>query len=92
MKLYSINNSFGFTLIEMMIAIFIFSIVSIMAYGGINYVLKGQNYLQTSSDQLRDMQLTFRYFEKDINQMKSLCSQSVSRSTTILCWRRGQSL
>jgi len=53
----------------MMIAIFIFSIVSIMAYGGINYVLKGQNYLQSSSNQLRDMQLTFRYFEKDINQM-----------------------
>ncbi len=64
-----LNNSFGFTLIEMMIAIFLFSIVSVMAYGGINYVLKGQNYLQSSSNQLKDMQLTFRYFEKDINQM-----------------------
>lgn len=69
MKLYRLNNSSGFTLIEMMIAIFIFSIVSIMAYGGINYVLKGQSYLQSSSNQLRDIQLTFRYFEKDINQM-----------------------
>lgn len=67
--LYRLKNSSGFSLIEMMIAIFIFSIVSIMAYGGINYVLKGQNYLQSSSNQLRDMQLTFRYFEKDINQM-----------------------
>ncbi len=66
---FKFNNSFGFTLIEMMIAIFLFSIVSVMAYGGINYVLKGQNYLQSSSNQLKDMQLTFRYFEKDINQM-----------------------
>lgn len=63
------NTQTGFTLIEMMIAIFIFSVVSIMAYGGINYVLKGQSYLKSSSDQLRDMQLAFRYFEKDINQM-----------------------
>jgi len=67
--LYRLKISSGFTLIEMIIAIFIFSIVSIMAYGGLNYVLKGQNYLQSSSNQLRDMQLTFRYFEKDFNQM-----------------------
>lgn len=66
---YVSKSSLGFTLIEMMIAIFIFSIISVMAYGGLNYVLKGQSYLQSSSNQLKDMQLTFRYFEKDINQM-----------------------
>ncbi len=59
----------GFTLIEVMVAIFVFSVMSVFAYGGLNQVLKGQNYLQSSSDQLKDLQLTFRYFEKDINQL-----------------------
>lgn len=63
------NNSSGFTLIEVVIATFIFGFVSIMAYGGMNYVLKGQSQLQNSSNQLKGLQLTFRYFEKDINQM-----------------------
>ncbi len=66
---HKINNSSGFTLIEVVIATFIFGFVSIMAYGGMNYVLKGQSQLQSSSNQLKDLQLTFRYFEKDINQM-----------------------
>jgi general secretion pathway protein J len=67
--LTKINNSSGFTLIEMMIAIFIFSVVATLSYSGLNYILKGQSYLQTSSNQLKDLQLSFRYFEKDINQM-----------------------
>jgi len=66
---HKFNNSSGFTLIEVVIATFIFGFVSIMAYGGMNYVLKGQSQLQSSSNQLKGLQLTFRYFEKDINQM-----------------------
>lgn len=67
--LTKIKCSSGFTLIEMMIAIFIFSVVATLSYSGLNYILKGQSYLQTSSNQLKDLQLSFRYFEKDINQM-----------------------
>ena len=52
-----------------MVAIFVFSVMSVFAYGGLNQVLKGQNYLQSSTHQLKDLQLTFRYFEKDINQL-----------------------
>ena len=59
----------GFTLIEVMVAVFIFGVMSIFAYSGLNQVLQGQKYLQTSSDQLKDLQLTFRYLEKDINQL-----------------------
>ncbi len=63
------NQILGFTLIEIMVAIFVFAVMSVFAYGGLNQVLKGQKYLQTSSDQLKDLQLTFRYLEKDINQL-----------------------
>ena len=59
----------GFTLIEIMVAIFVFAVMSVFAYGGLNQVLKGQKYLQSSSEQLKDLQLTFRYLEKDINQL-----------------------
>ncbi len=53
----------------MMVAVAVFAVLGTLAYGGLNQVLKGQNYLQSSSNQLKDLQLTFRYFEKDINQL-----------------------
>ena len=62
-------KSAGFTLIEMMVAVAVFAVLGTLAYGGLNQVLKGQNQLQFSSNQLKDLQLTFRYFEKDINQL-----------------------
>ena len=62
-------NVAGFTLIEMMVAVAVFAVLGTLAYGGLNQVLKGQNQLQFSSNQLKDLQLTFRYFEKDINQL-----------------------
>lgn len=62
-------NAVGFTLIEMMVAVFIFAVMGTLAYGGLNYVLKDQEHLQQAADQLRDMTLAFRYFEHDVNQM-----------------------
>jgi general secretion pathway protein J len=59
----------GFTLIEMMVAVFIFAVMGTLAYGGLNYILKDQEHLQQAADQLRDMTLAFRYFEHDVNQM-----------------------
>ena len=66
---YSKYHTAGFTLIEMMVAVAVFAVLGTLAYGGLNQVLKGQNHLQSSSNQLKDLQLTFRYFEKDINQL-----------------------
>lgn len=66
---YSKYHTIGFTLIEMMVAVAVFAVLGTLAYGGLNQVLKGQNHLQSSSNQLKDLQLTFRYFEKDINQL-----------------------
>ena len=63
---YKLN---GFTLVEMLVAVFIFAVMGTLAYGGLNHVLKDQEHLQNAANQLRDLQLTFRYFERDINQM-----------------------
>jgi general secretion pathway protein J len=59
----------GFTLIEILVAFFVFGFMATFAYAGLNQVLTGQAQLQSSSDQLKDLQLAFRYLEKDINQL-----------------------
>jgi len=63
------QNMLGFTLIEMVVAVAIFAVVVVLAYGGLNYVLKDQAHLQSSAEKLKELQLTFRYFERDIGQL-----------------------
>ncbi len=62
-------NIHGFTLIEMVVATAIFAIVGALAYGGLNHVLNNQEHIQDSAERLKDLQLTFRYLEKDISQV-----------------------
>ncbi len=69
MKFYIKQSSRGFTLIEMVVATAIFAIVSIVAYDGLNRVLKNQEHIQDSAKRLKNLQLTFRYFERDIGQV-----------------------
>ncbi len=69
MKFYIKQSSRGFTLIEMVVATAIFAIVSIVAYDGLNRVLKNQEHIQDSAERLKNLQLTFRYFERDISQV-----------------------
>ena len=59
----------GFTLIEMVVAIAIFAVVGVLAYGGLNHVLKNQEHIQDSEKRLKNLQLTFRYLERDISQI-----------------------
>ena len=59
----------GFTLIEMVVAIAIFAVVGVLAYGGLNHVLKNQEHIQDSEERLKNLQLTFRYLERDMSQI-----------------------
>ncbi len=63
------KKSHGFTLIEMVVATAIFAVVGVLAYGGLNYILTNQQHIQDSSKRLKDLQLTFQYLSKDINQI-----------------------
>ncbi len=58
----------GFTLIEVVVALGVFAIVGIMASTGLNAILKWQSNLDTRSDQIKSIQLTLKYLEKDINR------------------------
>lgn len=58
----------GFTLIEIVIALVVFSIVSVTASSGLNAILKWQTDLNTRSEQIKAIQLTLKYLERDINR------------------------
>jgi len=69
MRAHTTNNYLGFTLIEMVVAIAIFAVVSVLAYGGLNRVLDSQEHLQESAIRLKNLQMTFRYIERDMGQI-----------------------
>ena len=63
------SNINGFTLIEMVVATAIFAMVGVLAYGGLNRVLESQTHIQEAAERLKNLQLTFRYLERDISQL-----------------------
>lgn len=63
-----IHKSFGFTLIEVVVALAVFAIVGITAFSGLNAVLKWQTDLEIRSDQIKSIQLTLKYLERDVNR------------------------
>lgn len=69
MNNYHKHSSQGFTLIEMVVAVAIFAVVGILAYGGLNRVLQNQEHIQDSAKRLKNLQLTFRHFERDMSQI-----------------------
>ncbi len=68
-RAHTTNNYLGFTLIEMVVVIAIFAVVSVLAYGGLNRVLDSQEHLQESAIRLKNLQMTFRYIERDMGQI-----------------------
>lgn len=58
----------GFTLIEIVIALLVFAIVSVAASSGLNAILKWQTDLDQRSQQIKAIQLTLKYLERDLNR------------------------
>jgi general secretion pathway protein J len=59
----------GLTLIELLISVAIFAVLSALAYGGLNNVLLTSTHTQAETKRLTTLQLTMLYLERDINQM-----------------------
>ena len=60
---------YGFTLIEIVIALAVFAVVGTLAFTGLNALLKQQTELQSRSDQIKSIQLALKYLERDISQI-----------------------
>jgi general secretion pathway protein J len=59
----------GFTLIELLIATAVFAILGMLAYGGLNTVLLTQTHVTAEADRLKELQLSLRYMQRDIEQI-----------------------
>lgn len=61
----------GFTLFELLIAMVIFSIVSLMAYGGLNTMIRTESRLQEHHEQLQRLQRIWLIMGQDLTHLSS---------------------
>ncbi len=59
----------GFTLIEVLIAIAIFAVLSLLAFGGLQSVISGKQQTEEALLRLRELQLTMNHFQRDFEQL-----------------------
>ena len=62
-----INNHNGFTLLELMLAVAIFAVVSLLATGGMSNVLNFQKQSQAEMEQLNRLQMFFSMLSRELN-------------------------
>lgn len=64
------RQSHGFTLIELIVAVLITSILFAMGYGALTQALSGRKEVEEQSSRLSALQQTFRIIEQDIELMQ----------------------
>lgn len=69
MKLNSSTRQSGFTLIEVIIAMSIFAIVSLLAYTGLHSVITSKSHTEGSLERLRELQMTMLTLSGDMQQL-----------------------
>jgi general secretion pathway protein J len=68
LKLHSRNCPRGFTLVELLVALFITAILFAMGYGAINQVLANRGAIEEQQARLLALQTTMRIFAQDFGQ------------------------
>ncbi len=63
------NDRNGFTLVELVVAMGVFAILSVLAYGGLRSVLNNQQYTAQRAADLARLQLAYRLLEQDMQQI-----------------------
>lgn len=85
----------GFTLVELLVAMAIFAILSMLAYGGYNEAVKGREISHASMVRLEALQTTVRLLTQDFEQLAPRPVRDVlgdSRLPALLADPRGQNL
>lgn len=59
----------GFTLLELLISMVIFSFMSVMAYGGLVNILKSNEVIESAENSLKILKRTMMFFERDMQQL-----------------------
>ncbi|MCK5386858.1 MAG: type II secretion system minor pseudopilin GspJ [Gammaproteobacteria bacterium] len=63
-----INLKRGFTLLELLVALSIFSILSVMAYGGLQTVITTKQSTEKAADRISEIQLVMMRISNDLRQ------------------------
>lgn len=69
MKYLSKQNIHGFTLLELLVAVAVFAILSAMAYGGLRNVIDNSMHTETSMQRLQQVQLAMVSISRDFTQL-----------------------
>ena len=65
----AIQPSAGFTLLELLVALSIFSLIAIMSYNGLKIVLNTQAATEIQADSLAELQKVYLLLQRDIEQV-----------------------
>jgi len=68
--LHQSSRSRGFTLIEIIVVLLVFSVMAAMAYGGLNSVLKIRRGVEDSMQRTADLQRTFMRLRQDFQNVR----------------------
>lgn len=60
----------GFTLLEVLVAVAIFAVVGVMAYGGLQAVLAQQTIARDHADRFREVQFAMQQLARDLHQVQ----------------------
>ncbi len=58
----------GFTLLELLVSLSIFALIGIMAYSGLDNVMRQQAQTEVYAKRMQDLQLTYRVLKRDFEQ------------------------
>ncbi|NJN45980.1 MAG: type II secretion system minor pseudopilin GspJ [Candidatus Competibacteraceae bacterium] len=67
----NVRRQAGFTLLELLVALAVFAILSVMAYGGLRSVLFAEAAIEAEAQRLAQVQMAFHLLEQDITQIVS---------------------
>lgn len=62
------NRHAGFTLVEILVALFIFTILALMMTGGLHTIISSQSGAERAAERLRQLQIVFVRMSRDIEQ------------------------
>lgn len=65
----SVRQSAGFTLVELLIAITIFAVISALAYGGLQSVIRSDQAITAQTKRLQALQQTLLFMQRDMAQL-----------------------
>ncbi len=71
-----LKNNQGFTLLELLIAMVIFSFMTVMAYGALNNILTSNEVITAQEKKLKKLQRAMMIIDRDLHQIVSRPRQS----------------